>query len=220
MNKKTNKKETSLLSRLLFPLIVILLIVGFVYWGTGSGNKTSENPVAKGVAKFYATVRQATKPGASRINDFTIELPQPSQSADEMLESIKKFVTPASPDWQGEVKKRSFKANETMKTVLERLAEEENIILIWDLKYDYIVKQHFSETSSLKSLVNTIGNVVAGDYGGELVSLYCPRARTVILTTSQSSYMKDACVSTRSSAQLRNDQKMRVKYEQRTDFDN
>lgn len=214
MNKKSIKKQSGFMGKILFPSIVILLIVGFIYWGTDASNQTSENPVAKGVAKFYAEVRKAIKPGGSRLDDFTIELPKAMKNASEQLEDRRDEVSPGSPVWQGENKKRSFKENETLKTVLEKFAQEEGVAVIWDLKYDYIVKQHFSESGNMKSLVDTVSKVVAGDYGGHVDSIYCPKERTIVLTTNKTEYMSSSCVLTVSSAQLLRDKEMEKKYQQ------
>lgn len=59
MSTKNPKKQAGFIAKILFPVIAILLVVGFIYWGSDAANQTSENPVAKGVAKFYAEVRQA-----------------------------------------------------------------------------------------------------------------------------------------------------------------
>ncbi|MDO6718619.1 TcpQ domain-containing protein [Psychrosphaera sp. 1_MG-2023] len=214
MTNKPVKKHSGLMGKILFPSILLLLIVGFIYWGTDASNQTSENPVAKGVAKFYAEVRKAIKPGGSRLDDFTIELPKSPRNATELLELRRDEVSPGSPVWEGENKKRSFKENETIKTVLERFAQEEGVAVIWDLKYDYIIKQHFTESGNLKSLVDSISKVVAGDYGGHVDSVYCPKERTIVLTTNKTEYMSSSCVLTLSSAQLRRDQEMEKKYRQ------
>lgn len=214
MAKTIKKKQSGFMAKILFPVIFILLIVGFIYWGTDESNQTSENPVAKGVAKFYAEVRKAVKPGGSRLDDFTIELPKPVKTPNERLEERREQVSGGSPVWQGEHKKRSFKENETMKTVLQRFAQEEGLEVIWDLQYDYIIKQHFAETGNLKSLIHTIGKVVAGDYREPVYSIYCPRERTVVLTTTKSDYMKASCISTISTAQTLREKERQKEYEQ------
>ncbi|GAB2996825.1 TcpQ domain-containing protein [Psychrosphaera aestuarii] len=194
---KSKKKQSGYLGKILAPVIFILIIVGFVYWGSDESNKTSENAVAKGVAKFYAEVRQALKPGAERLNDYTIKLPEPEQSMVQQLASLDGTVEPASDNWQGASIKRSFKQNDTLKTALETYARTEGMELIWDLKYDYIVKEHFTESSDFKSLVNKISSVVSGDYSGQVKTYFCKDARALVITDKTDTYISKHCQPTR-----------------------
>ncbi|MUH72393.1 hypothetical protein GNP35_07805 [Psychrosphaera haliotis] len=196
-NKSTQKKESGKIGKIVAPIIFILLIVGFVYWGSDESNKTSENPVAKGVAKFYAEVRQAMKPGAERLNDYTIKLPEPEQTMGQQLESLDGTVEPAEDFWQGPKKKRSFKQNDTLKTALESYSSAEGIELIWDLKYDYIVKEHFTESSDLKTLLNKISTVVTSDYSGQVQTYFCKDANAIVITDKTDDYISKNCISTR-----------------------
>lgn len=201
------------MAKVIAPLIVILLIVGFIYWGADGANSTAENPVAKGVAKFYAEVRQAVKPGSTRLDDYTIELAQPVKTVVERLEDRALEVTPSKPSWQGEYKKRSFKENETMKTALENFARDEGVEIIWDLQYDYIIKNHFAEKSDLKSLVDKVSRVVAGDFGGQVHSFYCPKERTLVLSGEPDRYLTDFCVTTKSTARQMREKQLEKQYQ-------
>lgn len=197
-NKAKNKSNQSgYFSKILAPLVLILIVVGFVYWGSDESNKTSENPVAKGVAKFYAEVRQALKPGAERLNDYTIKLPKPKVAMGDQLASRDGNVKPAPSDWNGANKKRSFKQNETLKNVLTRYAQEEGVELIWDLEYDYIVKHHFAESSNLKALVSKISSVVNNDYEGTVNTYFCQDASALVITNKSNEYISKYCKSTK-----------------------
>ncbi len=194
IKRKPNKKaQSGFMGKVVAPVVLILIVVGFVYWGSDESNKTSENPVAKGVAKFYAEVRQALKPGAERLNDYTIQLPEPEVSMNDQLTSRDGSVQPAPDDWNGANKKRSFKQNETLKTALSSYAREEGIELIWDLKYDYIVKNHFAESSDLKSLVRKVSAVVNNDYSGNVKTYFCKDARAMVITDKQDPYVTKYC---------------------------
>lgn len=193
-NKKPNKKaQSGYMGKIVAPLVLILIVIGFVYWGSDESNKTSENPVAKGVAKFYSEVRQALKPGAERLNDYTIALPEPEVSMNQQLTSRDGNVTPAPDDWNGANKKRSFKENDTLKSALSSYAREEGVELIWDLKYDYIVKNHFAESSDLKSLVRKVSSVVNNDYSGNVKTYFCKDARALVITDKDDPYVTKYC---------------------------
>lgn len=194
---KKKQKQSGFMVKIIAPVVVILIIVGFIYWG--GEQSTSDNPVAKGVAKFYAEVRRAVKPGSSRLDDYTIELPEQVRTVTEQLEVRGDTVQPGSTSWQGQTKKRSFKENDTMMTALQNFAREEGVEVIWDLKYDYIVKQHFSERGNLKSLVDKVSRVVATDYSGKVDSFYCPKEKALVITAEPESYLFDFCVTTKST---------------------
>ena len=200
--------------KILMPIIAILLIVGFVYWGTDESNRTSENPVAKGVAKFYAEVRRAVQPGSTRLDDYTIELPESVTSVSQRLEERAMKVTPGSPTWQGKVQKRSFKENDTIKTALENFARAEGVEVIWDLKYDYIIKNHFAEQSDLKSLVDKVARVVSTDYSGNVYSYFCPKERSIVISDKKDDYFEQSCVTTKSTSQLIKERQRQKQYEQ------
>lgn len=189
----TKKSQSGYLGKVLGISVFVLIIIGFVYWGSDEANKTSENPVAKGVAKFYAEVRQALKPGAERLNDYTIQLPEPEVSMGDQLNSRDGNVRPAPEDWNGANKKRSFKQNDTLKTALSEYANEEGIELIWDLKYDYIVKHHFAETGDMKTLIRKISTTVKSDYSGNVTTYFCKDARALVITDKTDPYLVGNC---------------------------
>ena len=211
-NKKNKNSQSGFAAKIILPVVVILIIVGFVYWGTEGGG-TEDNPVAKGVAKFYAEVRQAVKPGSTRLDDYTIELPDSIQSVSDRLEERAMKVEPASPTWQGKIKKRTFNENDTMKTALENFARAEGVEIIWDLKYDYIIKNHFSERGNLKSLVDKVSRVVATDYSGTVYSHFCPKERSLVISDKKDPYIEQACVTTKSAQRLISERQRQKKYE-------
>jgi len=214
-NKKNN--QAGFATKIILPIVAILIIVGFVYWGTDESNRTSENPVAKGVAKFYAEVRQAVKPGSTRLDDYTIELPESVTSVSQRLEERAAKVQPGSPTWQGKVQKRSFEENDTIKTALENFARAEGIEVIWDLKYDYIIKNHFAEKSDLKSLVDKVSRVVATDYSGTVYSFYCPKERSIVISDTKTRYYEESCVTTKSARRLMQERERQKRYERERD---
>jgi hypothetical protein len=208
------KNQNGFVAKILLPVVALLIVVGFIYWSTGDGNRTADNPVAKGVAKFYAEVRQAVKPGASRLDDYTIELPPSESSVSDQLQQRAEIVRPANKNWAGETKKRSFKENDTIKSALQDFARAEGAELIWDLKYDYIIKNHFSDRSNLKSLVHKITNTVAGDFGGSVHSYFCPKERTMVVTDNPTDYLTTSCVTTMSAAKEQKLRRMEREYQQ------
>ena len=195
-------KLSGKIANIALPLVFLMSIVFFIFWGTDESNQTSENPVAKGVAKFYSEVRKATQKGASRLDDYTIELPEPEKSVTDILQQRTEQVEAAPSNWAGARKKRTFKENDTIKTALEQFVRSEGMEIIWDLKYDYIVKNNFSSTSDIKSLVNKVSNVVSSDYSGQVKSFLCTEQRAIIITDKSNNFIENTCVTTLSNSQL------------------
>lgn len=195
--KRTSKKQQQgslLWLKVLLPLL-ILIIVGFMYWTieVSSDPNASRHQMADGVAKFYATFRQSFAPGQEKLDDYTIKLPEPEQSLTAQLQQRQDKVQPADRNWRGEAKRRSFKENDTIRSALSSFAEEEGMELIWNLKYDYIIKHHFVERVNLKQLINKVATTVNNDYDGQVKTYFCPQERALIVTVEEEQYVTEFC---------------------------
>jgi hypothetical protein len=200
------------------PLLLILLLVGLLFWS--NEQVTSEGPItthqmASGVAKFYATFRKSFSQGDKKLDDHTIELPKPELSLTKQLERRASQVNPASAEWTGVKKRRSFKENDTIKTALQNFGKEENMEVMWDLKYDYIIKHHFQEVTNLKQLSEKIAKTVNNDYDGQVKSYFCPQERALVLTASNNKYVKDFCQLTTSKRRQALDKNRAKEYQLR-----
>lgn len=219
MKKQATKKAKSNLGlKIMLPLIIILFVIGMLYWSSETmqveGNKP-QHQMADGVAKFYATFRKSFMPGATQLDDYTIELPKPSQSLTEQLQARAEIVKPASPAWRGEKKRRSFQENDTIRSALTEFGKEENVEVIWDLKYDYIIKNHFQENSNFKQLAEKVSKTVSGDHGGMVKAYFCPQERTIVISASDNQYVKEFCQPTTSARRLAIDKKREADYKLR-----
>ncbi len=218
MKTKSSKSNGSALIKILVPIVIILVVVGLLFWSSeksSSDGPMTTHQMAEGVAKFYATFRSSFSRDDKKLNDYTIELPTPDVPLTKQLEQRASQVEPANADWQGKRKRRSFKENDTIKSALQSFGEEEDMAVIWDLKYDYIIKNHFQENSNLKQLSEKISKTVNNDFDGQVKSYFCPQERALVITASENKYVKDFCQLTTSQRRLAIDQNKAKDYQLR-----
>lgn len=208
-------KQSGFILKIAIPVVIVFVVVGILYWSSEqaeSGNLKSEHKMSEGVAKFYATFRKSFMPGATQLDDYTIELPSAEKSVLEQLQMNAEVATPAIDDWTGEEKRRSFHENDTIKSALEKFATEEGVGFIWDLKYDYIVKNHFEESSDFKQLVHKVSRTVNNDYNGKVQTYFCTRERTMVVTADDIQYLNEFCQDTTSKRQKALEERMAEQY--------
>jgi hypothetical protein len=215
-NAATDKKSRLML-KLLLPAALIAIIVAIVYWGLEvirDPNKTTHQ-MAEGVAKFYSTFRESFTPGATQLDEYTLQLPPETESVSQKLEARRLSVEPGNPNWRGKEKRRSFKENETLKTALQAFGEDEDVSVIWDLKYDYIIKNHFVERVNFKELVERISKTIGNDYDGKIQGYFCPTERAIIITDNPDEYVTQSCQLTISKRRIALDKKREEDYKRR-----
>lgn len=225
MKSTVSKQSGAAMLKIFGPIILILAVLALLFWSNekaSSDGPMTTHEMASGVAKFYATFRKSFGAQDKQLDDYTIELPEPEVSLTKQLEMRAAKVTPASADWQGERKRRTFKENDTIRSALKNFGEEEDMEVIWDLKYDYIVKNHFQDTSNLKQLSEKISKSVNNDYEGQVKSYFCPQERALVITSNENKYVSDFCQLTTSKVRLAIDRQRAKDYElkQRLGSDN
>ena len=219
MKKATKQKPQSGSNlKILIPLVVVFFVVGILYWSSeqveGNGPATTHQ-MADGVAKFYATFRKSFMPGDKQLDEYTIELPKPDVPLTQQLQQRGAEVTPGNADWRGENKRRSFKENDTIKSAMQNFAKEEGMEVFWDLKYDYIIKHHFQEQSSLKQLSEKIAKTVNADFNGEVKSYFCPQEKALVITSNTHQYVNEFCQPTTSKRRQAIDKRREKEYQLR-----
>lgn len=218
MKSQLSKSNGSMLLKVALPLTLVVILVGLLFWSNeqvGTDGPVTTHEMASGVAKFYATFRKSFSEGDKKLDDYTIELPTPSVPLTRQLEQRAAKVSPANADWKGERKRRSFKENDTIRSALTGFAEAEDMEVIWDLKYDYIIKNHFQEYSNLKQLSEKISKTVNNDYDGQVRSYFCPQERALVLTSNNNQYVQDFCQLTTSKRRLSIDKNRAKEYQLR-----
>lgn len=212
----TESKSKSTI-KILLPVSLIAIIVAIVYWGLDvirDPNKTTHE-MADGVAKFYSTFRESFMPGATQLDEYTLQLPPETESVSQKLESRRLSVEPTNSNWRGKAKRRSFKENDTIKTALESFGEDEGIAVIWNLQYDYIIKNHFVEKVNFKELVERITKTIGNDYDGKVKGYFCPTESAIVITDNPDNYVTQSCKLTISNKRIALDRKRAEDYKKR-----
>ena len=219
-NKKINGYSNSFILKIIITVMVALMLLGVVFWQvleSTDGNRP-QHKMAEGVAKFYASFRKSFMPGEQQLNDHTILLPEETQSLRQRLHERAAKVEPDSPNWKGTAKRRAFKENDTIRNALATYAQEEGVELIWDLKYDYIIKYHFEERTSFTNLVERVSKTVNNDFDGKVKSYFCPQERAMVVTADDNQYVQEFCVITTSKRRLEYDKKREKEYKMRKEL--
>ncbi|NVK25635.1 MAG: TcpQ domain-containing protein [Gammaproteobacteria bacterium] len=214
---KQHTRSKGYILKIIIPIILVLVVLGVLFWTIGgdpSGKKTTHQ-MADGVAKFYATFRSSFMPGDEQLDDYIIKMPENDKSVTRQLQERGATVTPQDQNWTGEVKRRRFKENDTLRNAIKTYGESEGVELIWDLKYDYIIKHHFQEQSSYTQLVELVTKTVNNDYDGKVRSYFCPQERAVVVTAEEIEYLQQFCTSTTSKRRLAIDKKRERDYQLR-----
>lgn len=218
MKKRTEKQSSNgLVIKVFIPITLILIVIGFLYWGSEAANdpNRSKHEMADGVAKFYATFRKSFMDDATQLDEYTIQLPKEIDSVTDKLQSRSLQVKPVEQSWKGENKRRSFEENSTIKTALEKFGDAEGVQVIWDLKYDYIIKNHFVESANFKELIDKMARTVNNDYDGHARGYLCPSARAVVITDNPDRYVEQTCQITTSKRRLALDKRREDDYKAR-----
>ena len=219
MNEKNKRKSngTGFVIKVVVPVTLLLIVVGFLYWGSQAVKdpNRSKHKMADGVAKFYSTFRKPFMDEATKLDEYTIKLPEDGDSVFDQLQYRSMQVKPADKNWTGENKKRSFEENGTIKTALESFGNAEGVQVIWDLKYDYIIKNHFVEQVNFKELIDKISRTVNNDYDGHVKSYFCAMERAIVITDQADRYVTNNCDLTTSKRRLQLDKRRAEDYKMR-----
>jgi hypothetical protein len=154
--------------------------------------KTEGNAAAKGVSSFYASIRDASK---QLIDDKNVvQLDEPSQNLNIILERRAKVVKPSSPNWRGEEKPRRFTKGDTLKQSMSSFADQEGIALIWNLNRDFIVKDNFRVDDNFVSTLHQVGRAIDSEFEFDVFTFYCHKERSAVITEKPTLYIQQNCV--------------------------
>jgi hypothetical protein len=153
--------------------------------------KTESNAAAKGVSSFYASIRDASK---QLIDDKNVVLlDEPNQNLNILLERRAKVVKPSSPNWRGQEKARRFEKGETLKQVMSQFADQEGIVLIWNLNRDFIVKDNFRVDDNFVSTLHQVGRAIDSEFEYDVFTYYCHKERSAVITENPTLYIQQHC---------------------------
>lgn len=182
-----------------FRSIVLLLVLGGLGYLLMTKpdffiRKDSANQAASGFSEFYSKIRGSIADGARELSQFKLDLPDTSDKLTQQLQQRAKMVSPATPNWRGQVTDRRFREGDTVKTKLTEYTRAENVELFWTLPRDYVVKQYFQIDSNLIDTVYQVAQAIAPDFQSPVLSFYCPRERAAVITDKANAYLTESCI--------------------------
>lgn len=177
-------------------LLLILSSIGYVLLARPDLIKVSNrtNQAAEGFSNFYSSIRSSISDSANKLSKFKLTLPDTSADLTSQLQQRVITVIPLETNWRGQITDRRFREGETVKTVLDRYATEQNIQLYWTLPRDYVVKNYFQTNSSLIGAIYDISRAIAPDFSSPVLAYFCPQERAAIITDKANTYVQQRCV--------------------------
>ena len=150
--------------------------------------------LAKGMSDFYESYKlSSSRPFEDDIGDFVKELNPPETSLESRLESMESIQKPISGNWVGEHKYRTFKAGGTLRETIIQYAQSEGMQVIWELEQDFIVKHQFQLDDTIVGSLRKIAAAIDSNFEGEVKAFFCPKQRSLVITTELSQYLAQNC---------------------------
>ncbi|CUS48507.1 MAG: Toxin co-regulated pilus biosynthesis protein Q [Idiomarinaceae bacterium HL-53] len=191
-NKKKSQQRAVVI---LFVMTIVLLVVAFVasqnmyltdsddnrraqFTGSGGGYQNLQDEISR----FFGGVRE-TAWGRGVDEERVIELEEDTRPLPDIMEQRARSTgNPIDTSWRGEVKTRWFMAEETLKSNVERFANEEDMELIWRLPNDYKVSSAFQVHSDLINTVDRLARSLNSEHPDDIQAFLCPRQRIILLS--------------------------------------
>ncbi len=174
---------------------VLLIMAAYLLFGKGPvfSKSTESNAAAKGLSQFYSAIRNSANALAD-AKKYVLEIQKPEVQLNTALKERARFVTPSKASWRGEQKSRRFKKGQTLKTVLNDMAQQEGIALMWYLEKDYVIKHSFRVDDNFIATLYQVGQAIDSDFEYDVKSYYCYKHRTAVITEKPSTFVQDNCI--------------------------
>lgn len=150
--------------------------------------------VASGLSNFYREFRLSSSELIKEpVGDFVLDVAGDETPIDKRLRGMSSDLKPVSSRWEGEHKYRTFKAGSTLRTAISAYAQQEGMQLVWDLNEDFVVKHQFQSEDTIVGSLAEIAKSIDANFNGDVSAYFCPKARSLLITTNESDYVKQEC---------------------------
>ena len=157
--------------------------------------KTSSNPAAVGLSKFYANVYGDMDGKGPKIRNNIVYLPDPKGDLVKLLQAREMVVRPYNKNWRGSIESRPFRLGETLNQKLAEYSEKDGIDLIWWLNRDYVVKDAFRIEKDLLKTSFQVAKAVEGHFQSGLSIFFCNRQRAiVVIESAPQPFLDEECI--------------------------
>lgn len=180
----------------------ILIALGVVVIVLRQSEKTEPKPVdapakpsvASGLSNFYREFRLSSSEMIKEtVGDFTLTLSGSDVPLDDRLKSMSSDLKPVSERWVGEHKYRTFEAGNTLRSAISQYAQQEGMQVVWDLDEDFVVKHQFQTEDTILGSLADIATAIDSNFNGTVQGYFCPKQRSLVLTATESDYIKSEC---------------------------
>lgn len=187
-------------SNLKFWLVYIVIIVVVVGVALTLLAVRKNNPppkeaksIERNFSDFYRRVRNQTgQPELNQNNQYIVKLSAPVETVDERLQTIA-TVRVGNTATQGSAKNRVFAQNKSLRDTLQEYAQQEDILLLWDLDQDLLIKSNFQVSDTVAGTLRLVTSTIRQNFPDEIYALECPSKRTMVVTANKTQFIEKYC---------------------------
>ena len=157
--------------------------------------RTSSNPAAVGLSKFYANLHGDMDGKGPKIRNNIVYLPDPKGDLAKLLQAREMVVRPYNKNWQGSIESRPFRKGETLNQKLVEYSEKDGVELIWWLNRDYVVKDPFRIEKDILKTTFQVAKAIEGHFESGLSIFFCNRQRAiVVIEKAPQPFLDEECI--------------------------
>ena len=156
--------------------------------------RSSDNPAAIGLSKFYANLHGDMSGKGPKIRNNIVYLPDPKGDIEKLLQAREMVVRPYKENWQGSVESRPFRRGETLNQKLAEYSEKDGLDLIWWLNRDYVIKDPFRIERNILKTTFQVAKAIEGHFESGLSIFFCHRQRAiVVIESAPQAFLEEEC---------------------------
>lgn len=166
-------------------LVCVVIVLAFTLIKVNKDNpkpKTATN-IQQSLSDFYR--RHRNDDGAAKMNDkgeFVVDLAPAEQSISQRLKGIPSSAANTQRDPAGMLQNRSFGTGSHLSKVINDYAQNEGLVVIWDLPQDFVVKSGFQISDTIAGTLKTLRGSIKHNFAEPIHVLLCPEKRSLIVT--------------------------------------
>jgi hypothetical protein len=197
MKDKTKKKFSNAwfwIKHMSLAMVLVWAAYYFLYGALPNMDmRETTNAAAQGLSQFYESFRNKIDNRDQDRDKYVIQLGKPTYPLEDALQQRELTVKPSPAGWKGLVQPRRFESGDTLKGILSRYAQQEDIELFWYLEKDYVVKHNFRVDNNFVSTLYQVGRAINDDFEYEIFTFYCHRQRAAVITENPSEFVRTNC---------------------------
>lgn len=153
----------------------------------------TQNKAAENLSKFYAGIKSAifSKDPVSKNVIILID------TKDELENTLKNLraetLKSPKPDRRLKGKQALFRQGQTVKTELEKFAQQEQLTIVWTLPRDYVIKADFIVSGDIIAISSKIAGTVKSDFMNTVSGFFCESSQAIVITDMDDMSVLEGC---------------------------